>query len=263
MGYRARGEGGAGDDEGDADLVVVEMLAVMAVAMLVEAFTVVAVHDDIGAIGEWRCGEGLQEAADLFVGVADLFVVAIDLFGAEVDAFVVLVDVVRVEVVQPEEEGRGGGVAVVEPFHRAVGDEVAGDDGWHAALEAADDREVPFGEALVEAVAGEEVSVGWDAGGVVAVLLQAFGEGGVLGVDIGPEVGGAFDFGQVAADEQRWHRGSGLGSLGECPLEVGAAGGEGVEVGGCVAGVAEVAEVVGAEGVDRDEDDVRAVGEWG
>ena len=100
----ARRHAGDGDDERNAELLVVERRAVVAPAVLVELLAVVGRDDDDRARPP-RPHLG-DEPSDGGVGVGDLAVVAIDVARAEREAVVRVVGLVGLEEVDPDERRR-------------------------------------------------------------------------------------------------------------------------------------------------------------
>jgi hypothetical protein len=100
---------GQAHDQGDADLFLVEREAVATEAVLAERLAVIGGHDDRGLVGEALSVELLEHLADDVVGVRHLAVVEPPArLGAGRKVAVADVLVVRIDEVCPAEEGLAG-----------------------------------------------------------------------------------------------------------------------------------------------------------
>ena len=95
------GDPGDRDDERDAELLVVQRRAVIAAAVLVELLAVIGGEDDHRV--RLALAHGRDQPADRRVGVGDLAVVAVDVAVAEREPVVPVVGLVRLEEVDPDE----------------------------------------------------------------------------------------------------------------------------------------------------------------
>ncbi len=246
-GHARRGEAGGADEEGHADLLLVEREAVIDAAVIAELLAVVRGdhHDELTA--QDLLGRG-EEPLDFGVHLRDLRVVAVDVGVAEARLAIGLVDV---EVVHPRQARRlprprhlpeelDGGVRLGGCF------EVSGVGGCEVELrlgvvfEALAFRvEDPHREERARAVAGRVESAG--EGGLGE--LRA-GDGGLV---------------EVLA---RHHRGEGVArmrGLGVGALEDDGVLGEAIEEGRRRPVVSVEPEVIGAQGVDGDQQGVGAL----
>ncbi len=265
------------------DLLLVEGLTVLPAAVVVMLLAVIGGEDDQG-VGEHLGGEGREELADGAVGVVDLAVVErLDL--GDVARRVRQLRVAAVDVVHPgpgdrpvvvRQEGRFAvdDLRVVIRIVRIdvvdIGEErpvLVGPEPGHGVLVqavgvAADPldvggRGIEGSKAALETGADVEDGVGDEPAGRVAELPQALRHRGKLVGDAeGGEVGAEHLAGLPAGHEGD-HRGEGPGGLAVGVLDHHP--GLRDAAGDLRAGVPEVAvggEVIAAQGVDQDEEDV-------
>ena len=183
---------------------------------------------------------------DVFVKMEGLFIKGV--CEALVVFFGGFIGAVGVDVVEVEEVGFVFvGIGKFEcPF---------GEFGCNAAYVELFHEAGEFVEVVAEAGHGHDGGVSEVACGV-ACFFEGFGQGGALGVGARPP---ALSVGVGQGREAAEEAGDGLageGGLGVSLFVDDAFLGEGVDEGGGIAGVAVAAEVVGAEGIDGDDDDV-------
>ncbi len=252
---------GPGDQQRHADRRVVEKDAVGVLAVLAEALAVVGGHQHERGLACRPFLDPAQQAAELRVDEGDLAVVGRPPAGHVLGRR--LVGRVWVEVVDPKKERgglRAGRRRGVEPAQRGLGRGVGGalDVGRATGVLAAREVVVEHEEAAVEAEAALQREAGDEAGRPVAGLAQLLGHAAHPGrQDVGAVVAHpvaerctAREDGGVGRRRERdvGHRGG----------ETRAAGGQAVERRRDGGGVAVAPHPVGPQGVDRDEDEVRA-----
>ncbi len=247
----AGGDAGAGEDERHAPRAVAEQQPVAELSLIAEHLAVVADDGDVRFLGQRG-----EQPADLVVHVGDLGVVeavrARRAVGPRRRRPVLLV---RIEVVHPEKPRRA---QLAERGERGIGRRPRLPLAHLGTGAVAGAEVVVVGrEALVEAVAARQHDRGDDGRAVVAGAAQRLGdrlearlqhEGAVVAHAVPRRVETGEHRG-VADEGDRRHR--------VAAHEASAAAREGVEVRRPRLRPTPGAEVVGAGGVERDEDEVR------
>ena len=242
---------------------------------------VVRRHHHHRAVGEAEAGQGVDQLADAGVDRGQLAVVVRDVVpprelpgvghvaGDERTRQLAVAGAERPGVGRPggvslerRGPGRGAvgpvGVEEVHPGEGVVGG-VVGHPGQQVPVDGRGRRVVgvvvEVVEALVEAVVGREQELGDEGAGDVAVVGEHLGDGGGVGRER-RDVRGDAERHRVARGDQGREAGAGERRLGRVVLQHCARGGDAGQVGGGVPAVAVEAGVVGAEGLDGDEEDV-------